>query len=87
MNNEQLLQNESSKRQYHQDLEHESRMSFLVQQEEYGLFSLLKPRICVDGNQWCCLYGENIQDGIAGFGDTPYLAILDWNKEFHKSKK
>ena len=23
-----------------------------------------------DGNKWCFLYGDNIQEGIAGFGDT-----------------
>lgn len=23
-----------------------------------------------DGDQWCFLYGDNIQDGIAGFGKT-----------------
>ena len=23
-----------------------------------------------DGAQWCCLLGENLQNGIAGFGDT-----------------
>lgn len=30
-----------------------------------------------DGNQWCFLYGENIQEGICGFGDTIYMAA--WN--------
>jgi hypothetical protein len=28
-------------------------------------------KISIDGNQWCVLYGENLQDGVAGFGDTP----------------
>jgi hypothetical protein len=23
-----------------------------------------------DGNQWCALMGEDLQQGIAGFGDT-----------------
>ena len=27
---------------------------------------LYKPKIFIDGDQWCCLYGENIQDGVAG---------------------
>ena len=35
-------------------------------------------------NQWCVLYGENIQDGICGFGNTPLDAIrafnMDWGK-------
>jgi hypothetical protein len=23
-----------------------------------------------DGNQWCALVGENLQEGAAGYGDT-----------------
>lgn len=34
-------------------------------------FVNLRPRLFIDGNQWCALYGENIQDGVAGFGDSP----------------
>lgn len=30
-----------------------------------------------DGNQFCALMGPNIQEGYAGFGDTPLHAILD----------
>lgn len=28
-----------------------------------------------DGDQWCVLYGENLQEGIASFGKTPEEAI------------
>jgi hypothetical protein len=28
-----------------------------------------------DGDKWCVLYGENLQEGIAGFGATPDEAI------------
>jgi endogenous inhibitor of DNA gyrase (YacG/DUF329 family) len=37
-----------------------------------------------DGNQWCFLLGKNIQEGICGFGDSPYLAMLDFNNAFYK---
>ena len=52
---------------------------------DYGIkmlepFTLYRPRICKDGNQWCVLYGENLQDGVAGFGDTPALAVEAFNK-------
>jgi hypothetical protein len=67
------------------DYTHQSEMNALVECEEMNLFSILKPTLKQDGNQWCCLYGEDLQVGIAGFGDTPYLAILAWNKEWHKS--
>lgn len=52
-----------------------------MQENEYWA-EMLKPKVSIDGNQWCVLYGENLQDGIAGFGDTLYLAILDFNKSF-----
>lgn len=37
-------------------------------------FVLLKPKLYPDGNMWCALYGENIQEGVAGFGETPEKA-------------
>ena len=43
---------------------------------------MLKPRLCIDGNQWCALYGDNLQDGVAGFGDSPDLAYLDFDKNW-----
>lgn len=61
-----------------------SELSRSIQTEEYALFAQLKPSIQVDGDQWCVLYGKDLHDGIAGFGDTPYLAILAWNKEWHR---
>lgn len=36
---------------------------------------LWRPRIFRDGNKWCALYGENLQDGVAGFGDSPEAAM------------
>lgn len=41
-----------------------------------------RPRLGVDGNQWFVLYGENLQDGIAGFGNTPELAMLDFDRNW-----
>lgn len=37
---------------------------------------LYRPNLTKDGNRWCALYGDNIQDGCAGFGDTPSAAML-----------
>ena len=39
-------------------------------------FILLRPRIFPDGNAWCALYGDNIQEGVCGFGDTPNAASI-----------
>lgn len=66
------------------DLQHEAAMNALVTEQEYKLVQMLRPKITKDGNQWCVLYGENLQDGVCGFGDTPYLAILDFNKSFNQ---
>lgn len=64
-------------------MQHQSAMNAAVEAEEYNLVALLNPRIFIDGNQWCVLYGENIQDGVCGFGDTPYKAVLDFNNRWN----
>lgn len=40
---------------------------------------LMRPRIFPDGNQWCALYGDDIQQGVAGFGNTPEGAAADFD--------
>lgn len=45
---------------------------------------LLKPKLFKDGNQWCALYGDNLQEGVAGFGDTPHKAMLNFDTEMNK---
>lgn len=41
----------------------------------------------LDGNSFCVLLGDNIQEGIAGFGDDPLHAMLDFIKNYRDSKK
>ena len=56
--------------------------------EEVFIKAGLKPY--KDGNQWCVLAGNNIQEGICGFGDTIEDAICEFLKEVckrtHKQK-
>lgn len=66
------------------DLAEESRRNAAILAEEFTLVATLKPRIFIDGNQWCVLWGENLQDGVAGFGDTPRLAVYAFNKEWDR---
>ena len=40
-----------------------------------------------DGAKWCVLWGENIQNGICGFGDTPSEAIHSFNNEYYGIKQ
>jgi hypothetical protein len=35
-----------------------------------------------DGNMWCYLYGDNLQEGIAGFGRTVYEAAGDFETNY-----
>lgn len=46
---------------------------------------LMRPRLFIDGNKWCALYGDNLQDGVAGFGDSPDAACLDFNNQWTKN--
>jgi len=75
---------ESSQRQHDNNMEHIQRMD-----NEHELHCLrvvqslgLAPR--KDGNQWCYLYGENLQEGISGFGDTIILACMDFYENLNK---
>ncbi len=42
-------------------------------------FILLKPKVFPDGNQWCALYGDNIQEGVCAFGDSPNQASRNFD--------
>lgn len=83
MNEDQYWYNRSSQDVRYSELQHDAKMYLLMTEQEYQLFAMLKPSLKKDGNQWCVLFGKDLQEGIAGFGDTPYLAILDWNKQFN----
>lgn len=43
---------------------------------------LYRPSLSIDGNQWCALYGENLQDGVAGFGSSPANAMADFDRNW-----
>lgn len=36
---------------------------------------IYRPALSLDGDQWCALYGANLQEGLAGFGDSPAAAM------------
>jgi len=41
---------------------------------------LFRPRLFQDGDQWCALYGEDLQEGCAGFGATPEEAMKSFDE-------
>jgi hypothetical protein len=60
------------------------RLSMAEEAQEVNLVSMLKPAITIDGNQWCVLYGKDLQSGVAGFGDSPAQAARDFNEQWYK---
>lgn len=50
--------------------------AWLAEQPSY----MLRPKLSRDGDKWCALYGDNLQDGVAGFGDSPKLAYAAFDK-------
>lgn len=44
----------------------------------------ISPRLFKDGNMWCALLGNNVQDGIVGFGESPYKALMAFKEEMIK---
>jgi len=69
------------------DLTHQSEMNALIEAEEMNLIAILKPRIYIEGNQWCVLYGEDNISGVCGYGDTPRKAVFEFNKAWDISLK
>lgn len=53
---------------------------------------LYRPKVYPDGNMWCCLYGEDLQMGVAAFGKTPGEAVFNfdnyawWNRPVPNNK-
>lgn len=43
---------------------------------------VFSPKIYPDGDMWCCLLGDNIQEGVVGFGKTPELACKNFDHNF-----
>lgn len=39
----------------------------------------LQPLVWKEGDSFCCLLGPEPQTGIFGRGETPLLAIVDWD--------
>jgi hypothetical protein len=39
-----------------------------------------------DGNQWCVLWGRDLMEGVAGFGDTVENAVMDFARNLVSSK-
>ena len=47
---------------------------------------LFKPTLSADGDMWCALLGDNLQEGVAGFGETPAKAMYAFDDAFNKER-
>lgn len=47
---------------------------------------LYRPSIALDGTKWCALYGEDLMNGVAGFGDTPQEAMAEFDQAWFKQR-
>lgn len=46
--------------------------------------AIYRPSLAPDGNKWCALYGSNLMEGVAGFGDTPAEAMAAFDKAWNE---
>jgi hypothetical protein len=69
-----------------ESIAHEARMAGNAIRVAASLYErpsvVFRPKLSIDGNQWCALYGENIQVGVAGFGASPADAMWDFDKNW-----
>lgn len=70
---------------------HEARMQAFymaedAERERARPFYLLRPKVFPDGDHWCALYGDNIQEGVCAFGDTPAQAAANFDSEWFRGK-
>lgn len=63
--------------------------ALLIRDEMARPSVLFRPSLSVDGDQWCALYGADLEIGVAGFGDSPDKAMRDfdarWNAALSKA--
>lgn len=87
MNEQDYWMNRANQDTVNNNLIYEAQMNYWAAKQDMALAESLKPQFFIDGDKWCCLYGENIQDGVAGFGDSPHEAVIDWNNQFKTKLK
>jgi hypothetical protein len=46
--------------------------------------AIFRPVLSIDGSQWCALYGADLINGVAGFGDSPDKAMRDFDAQWLK---
>lgn len=47
---------------------------------------VFRPSLSIDGSMWCALLGDDLQTGVAGFGETPAAAMTAFDQAFWKGR-
>lgn len=47
---------------------------------------LMRPEVPLDGDMYCLLYGKDLMEGCAGFGETMEAAAMDFDKNWLHQK-
>lgn len=48
--------------------------------------AVYRPALSLDGTKWYALYGTDLMDGVAGFGDTPEEAMREFDQAWMKAR-
>lgn len=46
--------------------------------------AIYRPKLTIDGDHWCALYGDDLQSGVAGFGKSPYEAMCGFDDAWYE---
>ena len=71
---------------HYMSIQHQEKLSQIISEEEMvyvKTFNLIRFK---EGNQGSVLHGGDLQSGISGFGETPIMAVLDFNRNFRMEK-
>ena len=68
-----------------ESIQHQEKLNLIISEQELLLVKTFGLKPFKDGDSWCVLLGDNLQIGIAGFGETPLKAIINFNANFNKN--
>jgi hypothetical protein len=46
-----------------------------------------RPVLTIDGNKWQALYGDDLENGVAGYGSSPAEAMADFDAKWVETLK
>lgn len=72
---------------HYEFLQHQEKLNYHITKNQLVFIETFNIKPYKDGNQWCVILGENIQEGIVGFGNSPFEAIVNFNNNMYQSLK